>query len=347
VTPAYRDESLEVYIGDVRAVLPELEEGSVDAIVTSPPYWRQRAYLPRGHRDTALEIGREETFDGWVETMVSIADELARVMKPAGSFWINVADRYMAHGGQYAGRPDPVVSAVGVRRGPARRSLLDGYPKGVRRKSLVLAPYRLAIALCEAGWILRDRIVWEKTNALPESATDRFAVRDEVFFRFTRTRYDAFELDPVRIPAKPESLERAKRAASAGRKITSGELESRRGSVVNVDANVFRYTGRSAQRELVNPGNIWRIPTASREGASFDHFAMFPEELIVRPILSTVPAGGVVLDPFAGTGTVAAVANRLGRRAILVELDDRRLGDVMRRASTPSLEIALGVGGKA
>lgn len=342
--PAYRDAELEVYLGDVRAVLPELATGSVDAVVTSPPYWRARAYLPAGHPDQAKEIGREPTLDEWIGTIVSIADELARILRPTGSFWLNLGDRYLAHGGQYSGRPDRSGdSSVGARHGRAVRATLAGYPAGLQRKSLVLIPYRVAIALCEAGWILRDRIVWEKTNALPESAGDRFAVRDEVFFRFTRTRYDAFDLDAVRIPAKPTSIERSKRAASAGQKLgPSAELEARHGSVVDLGRGVFRYTGRAAQRTMVNPGNVWPIPTASRETADFDHFATFPEDLVVRPILSTVPPGGVVLDPFAGTGTVAAVAGRLGRRAILVELDERRLDDILHR-TVRRIDAALAV----
>jgi DNA modification methylase len=340
VTPAYSDHQLEVWIGDVRDVLPELPSESVDAVVTSPPYWQQRAYLPKGHDLEALELGREPTFDGWVESLVGIAEELARIMVPTGSLWINVGDRYCAFGGQADGETiSRRVPSVG-------RGRLAGYPAGVQRKSLVLAPYRLAIALCEAGWVLRDKVVWEKTNPLPESARDRFAVVDEVVFRFTRTRFDHFDLEPARVPAKPSSLERAKRAEGRQKKLgigaasRRGELESRAGSLVDAEANVFRYTGRGAQRSRVNPGNVWHVPTASREGALFDHFAMFPEELVVRPILTTVRPGGTVLDPFAGTGTVSRVAGMLGRRSIAIELDPRRFDDIIDRTSR-RLDLAL------
>lgn len=341
--PAYRDDSLEVWIGDVFEAIVEIPDGSVDAVVTSPPYWQQRAYLPKGHPAEHLELGREATFDEWVANLVRLGEELARVLKPTGHLWLNLGDRFCAYGGEHRA-PGPKYGDVARHVPSVQRGRLSGYPKGVVRKSLVLAPYRLAIALCEAGWILRDRVVWEKTNALPESAADRLAVRDEVFFRFTRTRFDDFDLDAIRIPAKASSLERAKRADGSQKKLGVGaasrredgtvrELETRQGSVVDLEANVFRYTKRQRPggNPRINPGNIWPIATASREGAMYDHFAMFPEELVVRPILSSVPEGGVVLDPFAGTGTVAAVAGRLGRRSIAIELDPRRFDEIIDR----------------
>jgi site-specific DNA-methyltransferase (cytosine-N4-specific) len=275
--------------------------------------------------------------------MVAFGELAKLVLKPTGHLWLNLGDRFAAYGGERKA-PGEKYGRV-ARHVPRVRSNLSGVPAGVRRKSLLLAPYRLAIALEEAGWILRDRIVWEKSNGLPDSAVDRFAVNDEVFFRFTLERFDDFDLDPVRVPAKKSSIERAKRATSAGVKVGRNvELEERQGSVVNRESNVFRYTGRNEQRAMVNPGNVWRIPTASREGAKYQHFAMFPAELVVRPILSCVPPGGVVLDPFAGTGTVGAVANSLGRRAILVELDRRNLERILER-TVRSIDFALlGIG---
>lgn len=341
MTPAFVDSELEVYIGDAFATIALLEPGSVDAIVTSPPYWRQRYYLPDDDPDVDLELGREPSLAGWIERMVALGELAKLVLKPTGHLWLNLGDSFAAYGGERRA-PGPKYGARVGRHVPRVRANLSGLPAGLRRKSLLLAPYRLAIALEEAGWILRDRIVWAKTNGLPSSAMDRFAVTDEVLFRFTLERFDDFDLDPVRVPAKPSSIERSKRAASAGAKIRGrgAELEERVGSVVNAEAKVFRYTGRKEQRTMVNPGNVWTIPTASREGAAYQHFAMFPEELVVRPILSCVPPGGVVLDPFAGTGTVGAVANRLGRRAILVELDRRNLEAILDR-TVRSLDFAL------
>ena len=348
MTPAYQDERLLVYQADVREVLPELETASVDAIVTSPPYWQQRAYAPDGSTEQTREIGLEPTFDEWVRTIVEIAEELRRVLRPTGSLWLNVGDRYKAWGGQHR-----VADPVTGRFATAPRGGTRGYPAGLRRKSLLLAPYRLAIALCDAGWILRDEVVWAKTNALPESVGDRLSRRHEVFFRFTQTRYDAFNLGPIRVPVKESTIERTKRAAMVfggagakaggpkGTRTRSGKpytLEDRGSAVVEPEANVYRYKTRTNRPDGANPGNVWSLATASREGARFDHFAMFPAELVVRPILSTVPEGGVVLDPFAGTGTVGDVANRLGRRAILVELNPASVDDILRRTARERLE---------
>jgi len=215
---------------------------------------------------------------------------------------------------------------------PAARPGLDGFPTGIGEKSLILAPYRLAITLCEDGWILRDRVVWAKKNALPESVRDRFAVRDEVLFRFTTSRDAYFDLAAVRAPYAPASLARAlphRPLTFAGRKHVAGQSPGTPrapwfGGNKGAPKGVTRISGREWQPGAgKNPGNVWSIATSARanEGQRYAHTAMFPGELVLRPILATVPKGGVVLDPFAGTGTVAEVANEHLRRAVLIELD--------------------------
>lgn len=347
MTPDFADAELEVYLGDAFATMAGLADRGVDAIVTSPPYWQQRRYLPDDDPDVELELGREPRLVDWIDRLVAFGELAKLVLKPTGHLWLNLGDRFAAYGGERKETSGPAAGRI-ARHIPRVRSNLSGVPPGVRRKSLLLAPYRLAIALEEAGWILRDRIVWAKTNGLPESATDRFAVNDEVLFRFTLERFDDFDLDAVRIPAKESSIERSKRAQGRHAKLVQPgrELEARKGSLVDKQAGVFRYTGRqyAGGNLAVNPGNIWSIPTASREGAKHQHFAMFPSELVVRPILSCVPPGGTVLDPFAGTGTVGAVANSLGRRAILVELDRRNLPRILDRTMRSIDYALLGIG---
>lgn len=183
----------------------------------------------------------------------------------------------------------------------------------MRPKSLLLAPYRLAIALEEAGWILRDRVVWWKTNSAGESVHDRFHVRDEVLLRFTPERFAYFDEAAVRVPLSPASIARRGRRAPtfAGPKAAENSRSVRPGA--------WHSPGR--EDDKANPGNVWPIASANLAGRRFSHTAMFPPELIRRPILATVPPGGVVLDPFAGTGTTAEVANSLLRRAVLIELD--------------------------
>lgn len=209
-----------------------------------------------------------------------------------------------------------------------------------RRKSLVLAPYRLAIALCDDGWILRDKVVWAKTNGLPESVQDRLHVRDEVILRLTLREKAYFDVDAIREKYAVASLVRnasGRAATFAGKKHAPPGQPARTPKIWTGRAGdehraAFHREGR-IRPDGKNPGNVWPVATASRPGNDFAHFAMFPPELVRRPILATVPPGGVVLDPFAGTGTTAVVANQLLRRAVLIELDPASIEAIRARCS--------------
>lgn len=339
----FEDPFLTVHHGDARAVLPLLASASVDAVVTSPPYWRQRSYLADDDPLKPLELGSEETFEEWVENLVVVAGELRRVLRPEGSLWLVLGDRFVAHGGQYAHPSAPHrrrEKGSDFQRHVPRRSTIKGYPAGLRRKSLLLAPYRLALALCADGWILRDRIVWAKTNGLPESVGDRLHVRDEVIFRFTLREKAYFDVDAIREPYAVASLERHR----AGRAATfAGEKNAAPGQPARTpkiwtgrqgDAHRTEWLRKGRVRaDGKNPGNVWPMATAAGGGSPYAHFAMFPRELVRRPILATVPRGGVVLDPFAGTGTTAEVANALLRRAVLIELDPASIAHILVRTA--------------
>ncbi len=340
------DDWLTVHHGDIRAVLPSLEAGSIDAVVTSPPYWRQRSYLAQDDPLKPLELGAEPMFEGWVANLVGVCAELRRVLKPAGSLWLVLGDRFVAHGGQR--RQGALGKQEYQHNGlPRDRTTLRGYPDGLRRKSLVLAPYRLAIALCEDGWILRDRIVWAKTNGLPESVGDRLHVRDEVIFRFTLRERAYFDVDAIREKYAVASLVRNRqgRAATfAGQKNAAPGQPARTpkiwtGRTSDAHRAEWHRQGR-VRADGKNPGNVWPVATAAGQRGDFAHYAMFPAALIRRPILATVPPGGVVLDPFAGTGTTGEVANGLMRRAVLIELDPAAIDMIRRRtASRPIVEV--------
>ncbi len=345
---AYQDAWLTVLQGDARDELARIPDASIDAVVTSPPYWQQRSYLPADSPLKDREIGREPTFDGWLATMVAICGELRRVLRPEGSLWLVLGDKYVAYGGQRTGK------SAGKRgyahRVPAVRPGLGGFPAGLRRKSLILAPYRLAIALEEDGWILRDRVVWEKTNALPESVGDRLSVRDEVVLRFTLSGRATFDLASIRDPYSAAAVARVQphRALTfSGRKHEAPGQPPRTpraplmGGTKGAAAGVTRLSEKPWNlRAGKNPGNVWRIATAARPGNDYAHFAMFPPELVRRPILATCPRGGVVLDPFAGTGTVGEVANSLLRRAILIELDPASVESIrIRCQARPIVEV--------
>lgn len=332
------DDWLTVHHGDVRAVLPTLASASIDAVVTSPPYWRQRSYLADDDPLKPLELGSEPTFAGWVENLVSICAELRRVLKPERLAVVGPGRLSCGQGERHSTIGKREYARATIPRG---RATTRGFPAGVRRKSLVLAPYRLAIALCEDGWILRDRVVWAKTNGIPESVGDRLHVRDEVVLRFTLRERAYFDVDAIREQYAVASIVRHRqgsatfagdKSAPPGQKARSPKIWT--GREGDAHRTAWMRAGRIREGAKVpgkNPGNVWPIATSAGGSHAYAHFAMFPKALVRRPILSTVPVGGVVLDPFAGTGTTAEVANEHLRRAVLIELDPASIDMIRRR----------------
>ena len=258
-----------ILTGDARSVLRTLPAASVDAVVTSPPYFRLRDY------DAAGQLGLEQTVHGWVGSLRAVFAEVARVLKPRGALWLNVGDTYS--------------------KGPRM---------GAPRKGLVLAPERLLLALAADGWLVRSKVVWAKTNPMPESVRDRLSATWEPIYFLTRQADHRFDLDAIRVPH---------RGGTAARREPNRRYQRAHGGLVRLKA-----AGQVGHPAGKNPGDVWRISKGGYRGA---HFATFPPALVERPILATVPAGGVVLDPFFGTGTVAVVAERLGRDWLGIELN--------------------------
>jgi site-specific DNA-methyltransferase (adenine-specific) len=165
----------QILIGDVRKRLADLPAASIDTIITSPPYFKLRDY---GHPD---QLGLEVDVNGWVTNLISVCEELARVLKPTGSLWLNVGDGYSNHLNQ-----------------------------GATKKSLLLGPQRLAIALEAAGWIIRNQVIWAKSNPMPSSVRDRLSASHEVVLLCVRSPRYFFDLDPIRQPAITMQKKRAK-----------------------------------------------------------------------------------------------------------------------------------------
>jgi DNA modification methylase len=268
--------------GDVRTKLDELPAASVDCIVTSPPYFRLRNY---GHED---QIGLEDHVDAWVDELQLVARGLHRVLKDSGSFWLNLGDTYA-------------------------RNLSDG----ARPKSLVLAPEKLATALVDDGWILRNKIIWAKSNPMPVSVRDRLSCTWEVLYFFTKQPSYHFDLDAIRVPhrtkrigsSRPDGRQRAWSVPPQWRGPASGS---------NTGLDRLKALGLAGHPLGKNPGDVWQLPTASFRGA---HHAVFPVALAERPILAACPFGGVVLDPFMGSGSTAIAAEKHGRKWIGIELN--------------------------
>lgn len=207
------------------------------------------------------QYGLEETPAGYVETMRALFNELRRVLAVDGTLWLNIG---------------------------------DSYAKG---KQLMGMPWRVAFALQDDGWILRNAIIWHKPNAMPESVQDRLSGRHEMVFMFTKSQKYWFDLDPIR-----EESNRVE--AYAPNKWSAPDIrrhEGHRGSHAN---------GR-------NPGDVWAINTQPFPGA---HFAAFPKELARRCIVAGCKPGGTVLDPFSGSGTTGLVAQENGRKYVGIDI---------------------------
>jgi len=338
--------SWQIVRGDARA-LP-LADATVDLIVTSPPYWSLRSYRDGGEHYQG-QVGSESTPQQFVDELVGMIDgEWRRVLKPSGSMFLNLGDKYAGSGGHNN-------SAIGAdsERGPS------WYPKGLeqaRAKSLLGLPWRIALALIDRGWILRAEIIWSKPNGLPESVQDRVRRSHEQVFHFVvEPRYYS-AVDEIRTPGEVDRPQRSRAveiAEAAG--LTPAHLAAAkavgvsdvgRGASVQTGAGkntaeVLRLAGEAKDalggyfREWLGspalgrlPGSVWNIPTqplivpdAHRKHWNLpDHFAAYPPELVRRIILGWSPDGGTILDPMCGTGTTLGVAHKLGRHAIGVDL---------------------------
>lgn len=289
MAPYYQDEHVTLYHGKAFDVTRAMPDESVDCVVTSPPYFGLRDY---GHED---QYGTEETPAEYIESMVSLYREVRRVLTDDGTFWLNIGDSYSSGSRTTY---DTASGKTSGRIGAARpRTDLPG-------KNLLGIPWRLALALQDDGWIIRNDIIWSKPNAMPESVTDRLANRHEHLFLFTKSPRYWFDLDPIRKPHSEESISRASRGRATAY-AAPGQTPNKR-----VESQPNKLGG--------NPGDVWEISTKPFGGA---HFAAFPEELPRRCIVSGCKPGGVVLDPCSGSGTTGAAAQALGRRYIGIDIN--------------------------
>ncbi|WP_405611258.1 DNA-methyltransferase [Streptomyces sp. NBC_01508] len=287
--PYYADEQVTLLLGDALEQLTTLPDGSADCIVTSPPYFGLRDYGTPG------QYGLEATPAEYVETMRGLFAEARRVLADDGTLWLNLGDSY------YSGKGEPTQpDEKNAARRMGKRTL-DGPSWGLPRKNLLGIPWRVAFALQDDGWLLRNEIIWHKPNAMPESVRDRLSSRHEHLFLFTKSARYAFDLDPIREPHAPSTL----------RPTTARVGYAVPGQTLNVKSRPVGDVGR-------NPGDVWSINTRPFPAA---HFATFPIDLPLRCIKAGCRPGGTVLDPFSGSGTTGAAARQLGRKYIGIDLN--------------------------
>jgi DNA modification methylase len=273
-----------------------LVDACVDCVVTSPPYFGLRDY------GVGNQIGLERTPVEYVATLVDVFREVRRVLKPEGVCWLNLGD-------SYAVSRSYQVTPTKWKALDFGKSNATTVPVGMKSKDLMGIPWRVAFALQADGWYLRSDIIWHKPNPMPESVTDRPTKAHEYLFLLTKSERYYYDADAIAESCE-SSIERRQgftsRRAVGGMNIAASGNESK------------PYTEQDWRSDTRNRRSVWTIPTMPYAGA---HFATMPEKLVEPCILAGCPMGGRVLDPFSGSGTVLAVAERLGRRGVGVDLN--------------------------
>jgi len=306
-----------VLVGDVLDQLRTLPDESVHCVVTSPPYYGLRSYLPPDHPAKVREIGQEATPREYIDRLLVVFREVQRVLRPGGTCWVNLGDAYAGSGRGAWAHPSAAVKERYIPQPDTiPRVTWDRSPK-----NLLMLPARFALAMQDEGWILRSKIIWHKPNAMPSSVQDRPTNAYEEIFLFSqrpRYYYDAAAIaEPAVAGDNGSYFDRGKTGA---RHANQGQDRRDKQSLVGRRTYTgFNARWQSAARLLTrNRRDVWSIPTQPYPDA---HFAVWPERLVELMVLAGCPEGGTVLDPFAGSGTTLAVANRLGRHAIGIELN--------------------------
>ena len=335
-----------VYKGNSLEVLKTFPDESLDMCITSPPYWGLRDYGTDGqvwggdenckhdfdkskrklhsgtnsdkglphHKNASIvdwevedvicnkcgawkgELGLEPTPEMFINNLCDIFDEIKRCLRPHGTCWVNLGDSYCRTQNEQVNQKG--INAKYQYNYKHNKNYGDLY----KPKSLVQIPSRFAIEMTNRGWILRNELIWHKPSCMPASVTDRFTVDFEKLFFFTKNKkyyfkqqlekstHDAKERTIKGTGMRPDEMKRDRKGGTAG----TGTL------------------GR-------NKRTVWSISTAKFVGA---HFAVYPPELIESPINAGCPEGGVVLDPFFGSGTTAEVAMKQDKNWVGIDLND-------------------------
>lgn len=281
-----------IHVGDNLFHLTNIPDNSVDMCVTSPPYYNLRDYKNSG------QIGAENTVKDFVENLCKVFDEIHRILKPTGSCWVNIGDTY-------------------------------------DKKRLLQVPSRFEIAMCDRGWHLRNEIIWSKPNPQPISSKDRFWGNHEKFFWFVKdVKKYYFNRDAILVPQAEISIRRMF-SKNNMEKRKDFNATSKEGFAISSNSQDKHYARMREEmgidkefnyEELIKSGkcptrpefDTWNVPSVTYKGA---HFAVYPPELIEKPILSCCPEQGIVIDPFMGSGTTGEVAKLNNRKYIGLELN--------------------------
>ena len=312
-----------------------VDDESIDCVVTSPPYWGLRDY------GVDEQIGLESTPEKYVENMVNVFREIKRVLKSSGTVWLNIGDSYVSN-------PISANGANEVRSNEETGGLQKGYSRRVtyrggtlKPKDLVGIPWMVAFALRADGWYLRSDIIWNKPNPMPEPVKDRPTKSHEYIFLLTKSPTYYYDADAIREPhtyeeSKPRPSGMVREAQKYRDKVYGGSgtgFQGHSGSLKADGTPLNHPLGR-------NKRSVWTVNTHPYPDA---HFATFPEKLVEPCILAGSPLGGTVLDPFVGSGTTLAVAQRLGRNGIGTDISSEYLALASKRLEKVALPMLLNI----
>lgn len=337
-----------IEFGDCRETMRRWKEQGIKAqtCVTSPPYYGLRDY---GHEG---QLGLEETPEDYIKAMVEVFRCVWDVLEDDGTLWLNIGDSYYNYRpgkGQALVKQTVANNNQDLPQTCARRgNKLDG----LKEKDLIGIPWMLAFALRADGWYLRQDIIWHKPNPMPESVQDRCTKAHEYIFLMSKSQKYYYDSESIAMPLAETSnarLAQPNLANQAGSDRVPGKTNGNMKAVgPRFGGNKYGDDDREESRTKsgnewtgdtgkANRRSVWTVATKPYSGA---HFAVFPSDLIEPCILAGAPVGGIVLDPFMGSGTTAQVAQNLGRKYLGCELnpDYCQLQNI--RTAQQSLELA-------
>jgi DNA modification methylase len=298
-----------IEFGDCRTTMKQwIEEGvKVQTCITSPPYFGLRDY---GHEG---QIGLESEVGDYVRNLVDVFALVRDLLHEDGTLWLNLGDSYSGSG------KGPSKSLNG------EQHHLEGkhskiVPDGLKPKDLIGIPWRVAFALQADGWYLRQDIIWHKPNPMPESVQDRCTKNHEYIFLLSKNGKYYFDNEAIKEPVKQDW----------------GTRDRSDGKYHNEGSGLQPHSGLEKSYDMANKRSVWTVTTKPFHGA---HFAVFPPDLIEPCVLAGSRPKDIVLDPFMGSGTTAAVAQRLNRLYLGCELNTDYEVLQKDRLKQPSLEL--------